>query len=206
MSRTPGRHLKERRVPPRRGITRWLARLAAAVAITPVVLAVGLLVGTQVWAKLLHDRAHLVVVTSNSMQPAFSAGDLLAVKPVPPHSLREGQIVTIKRPTGTLVTHRIIEINNVGDQVLLTTKGDANRIPDPDVASSAQVFGVVDGILPRVGQPLAWVQSRIGKATLFALIILTFAAYEVARLWRGDRARSGTSDATAAVPVSARTS
>lgn len=169
---------------PKRHVGRLLLRLAAYALILTAVASLVLSVGTTVWAKALHGNAQVVVVTSNSMVPEFSARDVLAVRPVDPADLKVGDIVTMERPSGTMVTHRIIEIERHGDQYHLHTQGDANNTPDADIALGDQVVGVVDGQIPQIGEVLVWAQSNKGRLITLAPAAVLLVVLEVVHLWR----------------------
>jgi signal peptidase len=71
---------------------------------------------------------HLGPVLSNSMQPAFSAGDLVITRSVPVGDLAAGDVIVFVPPGhNQLVAHRIVGIDNG----LIATRGDANPINDP---------------------------------------------------------------------------
>ncbi len=75
---------------------------------------------------------YLFQVSSGSMEPTLPTGSLiLARKPRDPNQLVPGDIVTF-RSSGSLVTHRIIEVLEDDEGVSYRTKGD-NPINDPDL-------------------------------------------------------------------------
>jgi len=124
-----------------------------------VVVVVGALVYLTSLAVPLWYQANgqrLLLVTSGSMAPKFTAGDVVVLKAITDESqLQVDQVVTF-RPVGsqTLVTHRIVELHRLpaleqdtasgrmvpvlddqGNQILqayLVTKGDANEHRDPN--------------------------------------------------------------------------
>jgi signal peptidase I len=160
-------------------------RLLLGASILVAVVSAMMNVGPWAWAKYVHGDSVAVAVTSNSMQPVFSARDVLAVRPVDPADLQVGDIATIRRPTGTMVTHRIVAVEpGPGGQVMLRTKGDANDTEDYDVASGDQVLGVVDGIIPSIGEAMVWLQTTLGRIVSFAPVGLCFVFVECRDLWR----------------------
>ncbi len=75
---------------------------------------------------------YLFRISSGSMDPTLPTGSLiLARSPRDPNQLAQGDIVTF-RSSGTLVTHRIIEVLEDNGEVSYRTKGD-NPINDPDL-------------------------------------------------------------------------
>ena len=71
------------------------------------------------------------VITSGSMTGTYDRGSLVFDKVVPTSSLRAGDVITFRPPGHAgLVTHRIHTLTSVDGKRVLTTKGDANRVPD----------------------------------------------------------------------------
>src|SRR5215208_2609235 len=71
------------------------------------------------------------VITSGSMTGTYDRGSLVFDKVVPTSSLRAGDVITFRPPGHAgLVTHRIRTLTSVNGKRVLTTKGDANRVPD----------------------------------------------------------------------------
>lgn len=115
-----------------------------------------------------------LVVTSNSMQPTFSAGDLIIARPVEASSVKVGDIVTVPRVDGVLVTHRVSRILPTVQGVSLAMKGDANESEDSEIYQSQQVRVPVV-IIPNVG----WVVASLSNmkfviATGFAMIMFVW--------------------------------
>ncbi len=76
---------------------------------------------------------HLFRIETGSMDPTLTAGSvILSKKPRDASALNEGDIVTFKASSGTLVTHRIFRIvTDEKGQTGYITKGD-NPVNDPD--------------------------------------------------------------------------
>ncbi len=148
------------------------------------------------WFQLTGDQ--LLVVTSGSMSPEIEAGDAVVIRQVTNASqLRLGQIVTFYPPkSGTLVTHRIVALalvtreDNAGHPMVdgagrpikdpyVRTRGDANRVADPNLTPSTSVRGIVHQVYPSWGFALAWAHSGIGRLVLFAPPLLVLAAAEL---------------------------
>jgi signal peptidase I len=98
-----------------------------------------------------------VVVTSGSMAPHIRAGDvvLLGSAQTPP---AVGTVITFRDRTraGTLVTHRVASRHGDGS---VTTRGDANRQPDPSPVAPGDVVGQGRLLVPHLGLPLVWLRG-----------------------------------------------
>lgn len=85
-------------------------------------------------------------VQTGSMIPKYQVGDVILVKEVDPQKIQIGDDVTYKGETGSmqglLVTHRVIDIEEVDGKRVFHTKGIANNQEDP-VVSEDQINGVV---------------------------------------------------------------
>lgn len=130
-----------------------------------------------------------VVVTSGSMEPSISAGDVVLVAPTGP-GIEVGSVVLFSTPTGR-VTHRIIGVNDDGT---FATKGDANPAQDSTALRSDSVVGRARLVVPNAGLPTLWIKQG-AWAPLFAtalLLAVTAAALGVAvEVWRSGALHSG---------------
>lgn len=74
----------------------------------------------------------LSVVESDSMEPTFSAGDLIFWRPTTIDEVEEGDIVVYSSQSreGDLIIHRVVEVREESGEKELITQGDANDNPD----------------------------------------------------------------------------
>src|SRR4051794_29579853 len=107
-----------------------------------------------------------VVVTSGSMEPAISPGDVVLVAPEGP-GIRVGSVVLFSTPEGA-VTHRIAGVNADGSYA---TKGDANPTEDSTPLLPQHVLGRARFVVPNAGLPTLWWKER-NLAPLFATVLL----------------------------------
>jgi signal peptidase len=99
--------------------------MLTALIVAAGVAAVG--IGILVIAANLHFQT----VLSNSMQPTFSAGDVVVTQAVPIGSLRVGDVISFYPPNKTEpVIHRITSLKTTAADVVVTTRGDANPVDD----------------------------------------------------------------------------
>lgn len=106
-----------------------------------------------------------VIIRSGSMEPAIATGSVVLVRPVTIADLTEGQIVSVVRPDGIRVTHRIVSARVTGDQAELVLKGDANEKEDPVPVLVKQAHQVI-ATLPQLGWVAAHVATPIGGFAL----------------------------------------
>ncbi len=127
----------------------------------------------------------LYVVLSGSMNPAFSTGSLAFVCPIEPENVKVGDIITFKSsPVGkTLTTHRVVEIDGE-DGLSFVTRGDANRVNDPNPVPAENVIGKVNGAIPYLGYLLDFAKTRNGLLFLVVVPGLLVIAFELRSLFR----------------------
>jgi len=87
-------------------------------------------------------------VQTGSMMPKYKVGDVILVKEKNIDTIEKGDDVTYWGKTGTmkgkLVTHQVIDIEEIDGQKVFHTKGLANTAKDPMVYGN-QINGVVQG-------------------------------------------------------------
>ncbi|HET7566991.1 MAG TPA: signal peptidase I [Gaiellaceae bacterium] len=123
---------------------------------------------------------------SGSMEPTFSAGDLLVLRPEPLSRIRVGQMITYSIPIGDhhVETHRVIRVLRGGSNPIVQTKGDANSVADPwtAVLHGGPVWKV-DRVLPGLGSPILFLEQRwLRLAFVFGVSGLLL-LYGIARIW-----------------------
>ena len=111
----------------------------------------------------------LAPVLSNSMQPTFSAGDLVITRAVRTSDIQVGDVVTIVPPSGSRpVIHRVTSISDG----VITTKGDANGVEDP---WQARLVGATSYRLFFVVPAIGWLTELQRPALLVAGVLLGLA-------------------------------
>jgi signal peptidase len=114
----------------------------------------------------------LLIVRTNSMEPAIRAGSVILIGQSAPDQLRVGDIVTFRTLSGpesdypknrTLTTtHRIVGIRKRGNRIFFITKGDANRDADPNTPCGSDIIGKVRLAIPCAGSAIMVFRTQIG--------------------------------------------
>lgn len=127
-------------------------------------------------AYVSNNFTPFMVVTSGSMEPVLSIGDMIYVKGVAPADIQVGDVITFKPPAtyiqGSLVTHRVIAVNYDSNEVFFKTQGDANPSVDPWTVKSTEVIGVQKAMLPSIGTYFLYMRTPAGLATLGVILAL----------------------------------
>lgn len=116
-------------------------------------------------------------VISGSMEPEYSVGDLIYVKPVDVSTIQVGDPITfILNEDLVVATHRVISID--AENQHFYTKGDVNQIPDASPVHFNNVIGVPQFSIPLLGYVSDFIQNPPGTYITLAagavLIILVF--------------------------------
>jgi signal peptidase I len=97
------------------------------------------------------------VVVSGSMAPRIQVGDAIVAQPYRGQRLRVGAVAVFRDTAGHRVSHRVVALHRDGTYA---TRGDANPQPDSTPLAPERIIGVGRMVVPRVGAPVVWAQSR----------------------------------------------
>lgn len=124
------------------------------------------------------------VVLSDSMEPAFSSGDIVIVQSVAPAAISTGDVITYQSPraegNAQRVSHRVIGIDQTQGEYVFQTKGDANEQPDAYQVSEADLTGKVWFVIPYVGYLVQFAGTTLG---MLLLIVVPGMLLVVTELW-----------------------
>ena len=140
-------------------------------------LIVALLLETYIGAAYISNNwTPLMVVTTGSMEPILQVGDLIYVKGVEPSEIQVGDIITFRPPlefiSGTLITHRVVDVTYDVNEVYFKTKGDNNPSVDPWTIESGDVIGRQEAAFKGLGNLFLLVKTPMGLTTMLALASL----------------------------------
>lgn len=98
----------------------------------------------SVLSVFLKTRIPLAVVTSSSMYPTLSIGDIVVVEGVKIEEIRVGDIIVFKpHSQGYPIIHRVVKIIKVNGKIIIKTKGDNNLTIDPWNVTEEMILGRV---------------------------------------------------------------
>ena len=166
-------------------VTKALSRLLILAAVLIFAGAVAAAVGP----RLLGWQG--VVVLSGSMEPALKVGGLIFVDTrIDATRLEVGDIVTFRNQQGSMITHRIVGVEQTAQGPLFATKGDATSNRDDQLLKPADVTGKTVLALPHAGRWSQWL--RDGNNLFLVLwpaagLIVLLEALNIVRLLRAGR-------------------
>jgi signal peptidase len=141
----------------------WRSRLSTALlfALGVTVLLAGIAIRVS--------NLHLDTVLSNSMQPTFSAGDLVITQTIPVDTVRVGDVITFIQPGSSRpLIHRITSMENG----VITTRGDTNPVDDPwRITLTSTTTDRLVAVVPYLG----WLTQLQRPALLLAGVVLGLA-------------------------------
>ncbi|MGP4070928.1 signal peptidase I SipW [Piscibacillus sp. B03] len=125
-------------------------------------------------------------VLSGSMEPEFYTGSIITVKPGGDMTrFKNGDVITFMEED-KLITHRVIEVVNSGENVMYRTKGDNNDAADRELVLSDNVVAEYTGFtIPYVGYIASFAQSKEGGALMLMLPGLLLIGYAGFSIWQG---------------------
>lgn len=109
-------------------------------------------------------------VLSNSMSPTFKVYDLIIDKKVPTEQLKKGDAITFKDGE-SIVTHRIVDIQNKDNKILFKTKGDANNVEDENLVPAENVVAKYFFRIPYMGLVITKIKGPVGIAIVWIIFM-----------------------------------
>ena len=94
------------------------------------------------------------VVPTGSMAPAFNPGGMVVTRPASIADIEVGDAVLFAETQiqgEAHVCHRVMDVRQIGGELFLETKGDANKHPDAELVSAHNFVGKTILYIPHVG-------------------------------------------------------
>jgi len=109
------------------------------------------------------------VVVSGSMEPEIPTGSLCFIdKRVTYNQVSSGMIIAFSSSDGTMITHRVTRSTKGG----WATKGDANKVEDPQVVTQSNYVGRNIKHIPKIGAIIDSARSGSGKFIVIILLVI----------------------------------
>ncbi|MCR5808091.1 MAG: signal peptidase I [Clostridiales bacterium] len=116
----------------------------------------------------------------------IEVGDLILTKKADVNELKAGDVISYME-NSSVVTHRIIKVNNEGGALSFTTKGDANNTQDTDPVPADKVVGRYSARIPALGDFIYFLQKPLGMALFIGVPVLTFIIFDIIRRSRSSK-------------------
>lgn len=122
------------------------------------------------------------VVESGSMEPTIDTGSAIWVYGI--DEVREGDVITFRTGPDSRTTHRVVGIQETGEETRYVTKGDANDNADTETVAREDVEGRVRFSIPYLGSFLAAITSRMAFGFMVLIPAFVLVANESTKIYR----------------------
>lgn len=126
-----------------------------------------------------------MAVISGSMEPKIPIGALVLVDSQGAKDVKIGDSISYKLSADTVVTHRVVEINEATQEII--TKGDANNTNDGKPVRFENVMGKVVFTIPYLGYFIIKIRTPIGVAVACALVFVLILTSIIPSLLQKDK-------------------
>jgi len=177
---------------------KWLLNYMASILLYSIIILL-LLVGGLLVAYVFDSQknAHegnwkpplynAYIIVSQSMTPAIKVNDAIIIKRLDAKDLKVGDVVTYfsENPEyyGIMITHRILEKNELNGKYSFVMKGDYNVSQDPLTVSEEQVYGKVIMRIPKIGIIQELLSSYVGWIFIVILPVGLIISIDIVKLY-----------------------
>ena len=98
------------------------------------------------------------VIATPSMTGELNQGDVAIFERLEDQPVIEGQVIVFEKD-GTVIVHRVVDIQTVNGITRYYTKGDANEDLDEGFIHRSDIVGLVKLKAPYIGYPTIWIRS-----------------------------------------------
>jgi signal peptidase len=127
------------------------------------------------------------VVTSGSMGRSIPVGSLAMTRSVGADSVRQGDVILVREEVNGVAArpklHRVVEMEQNDGSTLVTTKGDANAAPDPNMYVLPARVDVVAYSIPLLGYLVGFMLTPAGWVLAVGLPGAIVCAFVLRRIW-----------------------
>ena len=103
-------------------------------------------------------RFGTLVIATDSMTGEINKGDAVIYERYDGQHIKVGQVIVFDK-NGSMIVHRVDEIEIIDGQTRYYTKGDANEDRDTGYIGEASIVGTVGYKIPYIGYPTLWMRS-----------------------------------------------
>jgi signal peptidase len=102
-----------------------------------------------------------ITIATGSMKPNIQIGDLVVInQKIDKNKIKIGDVIAYKS-SNSIIVHRVNNVITSNDEVVYTTKGDANENVDAIIISTDMILGRVEGQIPYLGLPTVWLHEML---------------------------------------------
>jgi signal peptidase len=128
------------------------------------------------------------VMVSGSMEPLIKVQDAVIIKRADEDSIKVNDVITYRSTDpsfyGILITHRVINIENVNNEKVFITKGDHNETIDRTPVKYNQIQGKVVMRVPKIGYLKFFLIEYYGWIIAILLPSVAIISYDLVKLFK----------------------
>lgn len=139
-----------------------------------------------------------LIVLTDSMWPEIASGDLIICREMDPTDVKVGDVISFFDPaskTGSVVTHRVIELVEEDGVTKWRTRGDNNNTEDRELVPFENLVGVYRSRIAGAGNVAMFLQSTPGLIVCIACPLLLLVGYDMLRRRKYDKEKQQDTDA-----------
>ena len=102
------------------------------------------------------------VIATPSMTGELNQGDVALYRNLDDNPVNEGDVIVFEKD-GTVIVHRVVDIQTINSITRYYTKGDANEDMDAGFIYRSNIIGHVNYKIPYVGFPTIWIRNLFKK-------------------------------------------
>ena len=107
-------------------------------------------------------RYRTLIIATESMTGEINQGDAIIYETYTDQSIEEEDILVFRK-SGSLIVHRVVQIEHINGETRYYTKGDANEDMDTGYITNADIEGAVLFKIPQIGQVTLWMREAFKK-------------------------------------------
>lgn len=112
-------------------------------------------------------------IISGSMDPEIKIGDIVIVKEIEKEDLKIGDVISYRQGQ-SVVTHRIVDIQETEKGCIYKTKGDSNNVEDKTEVIFGLIEGKVIGQIPVLGKISTLLQGKVAIIIIALMVYIYF--------------------------------
>ena len=128
------------------------------------------------------------VIVSGSMEPLIKVRDAVIIKRASEDNIKVGDVVTYRSADpafyGILITHRVVNIEDVNGEKTFITKGDNNETIDRIPVKFGQIQGKVVMRVPKIGYLKYFLIEYYGWIIAILFPSVAIISYDIVKLFR----------------------
>lgn len=139
-----------------------------------------------------------LIVLTDSMYPEIHSGDLIFCHTEEAENVQVGDVIAFFDPAGngtSVVTHRVMEVNQTENSITWVTKGDANNAEDAVPVPETKLVGVYQSRIAGLGNVVMFMQTTTGLIVCVVLPILLLVGWDILRRRKYEKAQKADTDA-----------